>query len=554
MPAKKEPSIKTILYAYDPDEEYTYNINHGTEYPYNGLPKGVNGRRYKKTRFIEWEPIPEDIIIRHSGAQIHVNFPALFPDDIDDPATCIFVLRSKRVDLQNLICEQINFFTALYDDDNDLITSMLIAKYITDSEQYTIKTFDQYHEKLFETLFPPRPIDKIRKMVEENDVGDDVVGLFPADFLRDMFMVSFMIKVEHIFIEHFIISTGNPPKDLYELFAKAFIHICNSINKNMYVLLYNYVYSSVEQNIKTNNNVYDMQAIDGVTETTMIQKILRKSLMCDGLIKLTFASAWDKLNKRPVNSCVGLIKAIINTATMLSRKLQLRYSLANSEDPAQLLADTIGSNSPITMIRSYNAGEFMCIQRDLNIVIADIALNTDLSPLNFYLTNLPQMNDLSKILVDIVLYNGYHSSVSTNTLSMKQKYIILLHVRNIIMNLYGLNEIDTITNPIINIIMGKTVSYSNKSLTKKDLNGIRKYIKLNDLKKYLLSEMNTNTLIENIMSCVLSQYTIVNHNDPSLLNCDLVYDANNMTLALLDMITRLFELLNNNSALIAATS
>ena len=137
---------------------------------------------------------------------------------------------------------------------------------------------------------------------------------------------------------------------------------------------------------------------------------------------------------------------------------------------------------------------------------------------------------------------------------MKQKYIILLHVRNIIMNLYGLNEIDTITNPIINIIMGKTVSYSNKSLTKKDLNGIRKYIKLNDLKKYLLSEMNTNTLIENIMSCVLSQYTIVNHNDPSLLNCDLVYDANNMTLALLDMITRLFELLNNNSALIAATS
>ena len=543
MATKKDPiGGKYSFYLYDPEVEYTYNTNHGTEYPYNGLPKGINGRTYKKTRFIEWEPLPEDIIIRHKGSQVYVNFQALFPDTVDDSATGIFVMRSKRVDLQNLICEQINFFTALYDDDNDLITSMLVAKYITDSEQYTIKTFDQYYEKLYEVLFPPRTMEKIQRMVEENDVGDDVIGLFPPDFLRDMFMVSFMIKVEHIFIEHFIISTGNSPKDLYELFAKAFIYICNSINPNIYVLLYNYVYSSVEQNVKTNNNVYDMQAIDGVTETTMIQKILRKSLMCDGLIKLTFASAWDKLNKRPVNSCVGLIKAIINTATMLSRKLQLRYSLANSEDPSQLISDNISTNSPITLIRSYNAGEFMCMSEDLNIVIAQIALETDLSPLDFYLENLPQMNDLSKILVDTVIYNRFHSSISTNTLSMKQKYIILLYVRSLIMKMYGLNETDTIDSQLINIIMGKTESYSNKTLTKKDLTGIKKFVKLNDLKLYLLSEKNTNLFIENILTCVLSSYSIVNHNDPSLLNTQLVYDTNAMTLTLLDMLTNLFEL------------
>ena len=542
MVSKKDPiGGKYMLYAYDPDEEYTYNVNHGTEYPYNGLPRGINGRTYKKTRFIEWNPLPEDIIIRHKGSQVYVNFPALFPDDVEDPATCVFVMRSKRADLQNLICEQINFFTALYDEDNDLITSMLIAKCVTDSEQYTIKTFKQYYEQLYEILFPPRTMAKIQRMVEENDVGDDVVGLFPPDFLRDMFIASFMIKVEHIFIEHFIISTGNSPKDLYELFAHAFIHICNSINPNMYILLYNYVYSSVEQNVKTNNNVYDMQAIDGVTETTMIQKILRKSLMCDGLIKLTFASAWDKLNKRPVNSCVGLIKAIINTATMLSRKLQLRYSLANSEDPAQLLSDNIGMGSPITLIRSYNSGEFMCMRRDLNIVIAQIALETDLTPLDFYLTNLPQMNDLSKILVDTVLYNRFHSSISTNTLSMKQKYIILLYVRSLIMNMYGLSENDTIDSPIINIIMGKTTTSSNKTLTRKDLSGIKKFVKLNDLKTYLLSERNTNIFIENILTCVLSSYSIVNHNDPSLLNTNLVYDTNTMTLALLDMLINMFE-------------
>ena len=110
------------------------------------------------------------------------------------------------------------------------------------------------------------------------------------------------------------------------------------------------------------------------------------------------------------------------------------------------------------------------------------------------------------------------------------------------MQMYGLNEHDTIENPVINIIMGKTISQSNKTLTKKDLNGIRKFIKLNNLREYLLSEKNVNNYIENIMGCVLSSYSIVNHNDPSLLNTNLVYDSNNMTLALLDMCVQLFEM------------
>lgn len=541
--AKKEISSKTLTYMFDPDEKYEYNSKHGTEYPYNGFPTGLHGRKYKKTRFINWEPIPEDIIIRHNGSQIFVNFEALFPEHVIDPSIQIFQLRAKRVDLQNYICEQINFFTALYDDDNDLITSMLIAKYLTDSETYTVATFDEYYKKLYETLFTDRTIEKIKKMVEENDVGDDTVGLFPLDFLRDVFIISFMIKVMHIFIEHFIISTGNSPKDLYELFARAYTYAMNQLNPNMYVLLYNYVNKNVTQSISSNANIYDMQAVEGVTAPTTTQYVMRKILLCDGLIKLIFASAWDKIQKRPVNSCVGLIKAIINQASFLTRKQQLRYSLVNVDDVSQLLSDNINSNSPISMIRSFNPGEYSCMLKDLNIIIAHIALEIDTSPVDFYLDNMPQMNDLSKILIDTVLYNKFHSSISTNTLSMRQKYLLLLYVRHLIMNVYGLTEEDTLGNPVINILMGKTVSSTTRSLTQKDLNGIKKYIKLNNLKEYLLSEKNVNVFVENIMHCVLSSYTIVNHNDPSLLDTPLIYESGNMTLALLDMIVELFELM-----------
>ena len=106
--AAKKPEVvsKSLFYLFDPDETYTYNVRHGTEYPYNKFPKGAEGQVYKPTRFINWQPIPEDVIIRYYGAQIIVNFQALFPDT--DPMMQIFQLRSKRPEIQNLICEDVN--------------------------------------------------------------------------------------------------------------------------------------------------------------------------------------------------------------------------------------------------------------------------------------------------------------------------------------------------------------------------------------------------------------------------------------------------------------
>ena len=540
---RNEPINKTLLYTLDPEETYTYNTHHGTEYPYNGFPPGIQGKRYKKTRFIEWEPIPEDIIIRHHGSQVFMNFLAVFPNnkDVIDPNIQIFQLRSKKVDIQNYICEQINFFCALYDDDNELITNMLIAKYITDSGEYNIRTFDEYHQVLFKTLFSDRIIDKIRKMVEENDVGDDVIGLFPEDCLRDIYMVSFMIKVMRIYIEHFIISTGNVPKDLYELFATAYTNAMNHINPNMYILLYNYVNKNVASSISANANIYDMQAIEGFTAPTIAQSVMRKNLLCDGLIKLTFASTWDKVNKRPVNSCVGFIKSVVNQALVLMRRNQLRYSLVNVDDPAQLLSESISATSPISAKRSLDPGKFCCMHKDLNIIIAKIALEIDIAPVEYYLENLPQMNDLSKMLICTVLYNEFHSSIDIDTLNMKQKYILLLYVRHLVMLIYGITEEMSVSNNLINILMGKTVSATTKQLSQKDINGVKKYVKTNNLKQYMLSEKNVTTYIENIINCVLSSYTIVNHNDPKLLGTPLVDETGNMTHNILDMVVMLFE-------------
>lgn len=109
------------------------------------------------------------------------------------------------------------------------------------------------------------------------------------------------------------------------------------------------------------------------------------------------------------------------------------------------------------------------------------------------------------------------------------------------MQIYGLTEEDTLNNPLINLLMGKVTSQATKTLTQKDLNNIKKYVKLNNLREFLLSEKNVNVFIENIQYCVLSSYTIVNHNDPSLLGTPLIYDSGQMTLSLLDMLVEIFS-------------
>lgn len=539
---------KALLYTYDPDEEYVYDTTHSTEYPYNAFPLGMHKKHYKKTRFKDWMPVPEDVIMRHSSKQIIVNFKSVFGESvISVPEIQIFQMRSRRPKLQNIICEQISFFCALYDPDNDLITSMLVAKHITDSQTYTINTFNEYFDKIYEELFPPRTIEKIEKMVDENDVGDDVVGLFDLSFLRDTYIVTFQMKILHIFIEHFILSTGNSPTNMYELFAHAYTETMNKRNENMYVVLYRYVSKAILNFVKANSNICDMQALQGVTITTLTNSVLRKELMCNGLIKLTFASEWDYDNKRPAYSCVGLIKSVINSAASVTRKVQLRYSLATVDDVSQILDDSLSSASSISAIRSFNPGQFVCMTNDLNSIIGEIALATDLSPVDFYMQNLPQMNDLSAILIDAILYNRFHSTVSTRTISQKQRYILLLYVRDVIMHLCEINEYDSTSSTLINLLTAKTVTSSTKTLTKKDLDTIYRYASANKLSDYLLSGTNVQSFIQNVLNSILSSYTIVNHNDPSLLDKPLIYESSKMMLDVLDAICKLFEWMNNEA-------
>ena len=155
--------------------------------------------------------------------------------------------------------------------------------------------------------------------------------------------------------------------------------------------------------------------------------------------------------------------------------------------------------------------------------------------------NLPAMNSLSELLIKTVIYNKFHSSLALNNLSMEQRYILLLYVRHLIMDIYQMNESDTIGSALINLLTAKITDKTSKVVTAKDINAVNKYVKLNNLKEHILFEKNDDEYVEKINDSVMSSYTIVNHNRPDLLDVELEYDNQQMILESLDMVVSLFD-------------
>lgn len=95
--------------------------------------------------------------------------------------------------------------------------------------------------------------------------------------------------------------------------------------------------------------------------------------------------------------------------------------------------------------------------------------------------------------------------------------------------------------------MAKTTATSTKTLTKKEVGAVNKFIKLNNLKQYLLGENNVTKYVESIQNCILNSYTIVNHNAPELLDTQLVYESSKMTQDILEVIVDLFEFMKSQN-------
>ena len=126
------------------------------------------------------------------------------------------------------MCEELNFFEILYDQDGELITALFRIKYLIDVDNisYTMRNFEAFRDLCYKTIFTPSIKAKLMKMVEENYVDDieaeniknmqnpDMLSIMQRkkkslEFLnihvKAMLLISFGIKILSFIINHFAV-------------------------------------------------------------------------------------------------------------------------------------------------------------------------------------------------------------------------------------------------------------------------------------------------------------------------------------------------------------
>lgn len=184
------------------------------------------------------------------------------------------------------MCEELNFFEALYDREGELIAALFRIKYMIDVDgvSYTMKNFDAFKDFVYKTIFTPSMKEKILRMVEENYVDDieaenvrnmsnpDMLSIMQRkkkslEFLnvhvKAMLAISFGIKMLSFIVNHFaVMRSVNIQKniDLFYQFYKDMFGVFDW-DFDIYNKIWSYVENKVNSSYNFNRSIFEQQEI-----------------------------------------------------------------------------------------------------------------------------------------------------------------------------------------------------------------------------------------------------------------------------------------------------
>lgn len=184
------------------------------------------------------------------------------------------------------MCEELNFFETMYDQEGELISALFRIKYLIDVDNisYTLQNFDAFRDMCYSTIFTPSMKEKITAMVEENYVDDieaenvrnmknpDMLSIMQRkkkslEFLnvhvKALLEISFGIKILSFIINHFLVMRSINIQKNMDLFYKFYVGMFEVFEHdfNIYNKVYAYVENKVNSSYNFNRSIYEQQEI-----------------------------------------------------------------------------------------------------------------------------------------------------------------------------------------------------------------------------------------------------------------------------------------------------
>lgn len=202
-------------------------------------PPAIPRWKYKKHSFpngkssywIKWKLYPDDARFFPGNKSLIIKFDNELKHLGNENIAALNEWKVTKISYATYLpkmCEELNFFEVMYDEEGELISSLFRIKYLidVDSVSYTMKNFDAFKDLCYKTIFTESMKAKILRLVEENYVDDieevdmrttnnpelrsivqrKKTGLeFLNVHVKAMLAISFCIKILSFVINHFAV-------------------------------------------------------------------------------------------------------------------------------------------------------------------------------------------------------------------------------------------------------------------------------------------------------------------------------------------------------------
>ena len=185
------------------------------------------------------------------------------------------------------MCEELNFFETMYDQEGELITALFRIKYLIDADNisYTMKNFDAFKDLCYKTIFTPSMKEKISRMVDENYIDDieaenirnmknpDMLSIMQRkkkslEFLnvhvKAMIQISFGIKILSFIVNHFAVMRSVNIQKNIEYFHDMYVDMFKVFewDFDIYNKIYAYIENKVNSSYNFNKSIFEQQEIN----------------------------------------------------------------------------------------------------------------------------------------------------------------------------------------------------------------------------------------------------------------------------------------------------
>ena len=476
------------------------------------------------------------------------------------------------------IATYLNYFIEKYDNDHEVPLALLKLKYAIDKEtcgenengeeikRFTQDNMPQLISLIYEILFTPTVIEKIKQLVEDNYL-DDIEATDNSKYLKDakkhleslefrnihvkvLLRISFGMKlIAPVMFHFFSVNRMKPERDsdtIYNFYAKLF-DIFNEGDMNIYNKLFVYVKAKVLENKSHNSVIFDQRDILGYDEYTVMNSFLRKVLISENIVKYQFNEHYNPKTKKYRENIIGFNKTIIKYQLVYFLKEQYAKNL--TEVTSAKNTDGLSGNDKMEMnLSKIDEGRVFLAEMNIATTMARIMKDNDFeiseNEIQYYIKN----HNMHRLQVQLVCaywakyFGGY---MNMELINRRQYIILMLILKKRLFDTAGYDGSGSIETCALPYILSGNVSgtVNTRQIRKnKFVEKVRNtalYQKMCEGKYSQLISIKPDYIMEILSKFINTSFTYVVWEEEELLGTPIVYDEDTISDELLFFLSRI---------------